>query len=76
MKIVCANERETVGVVEVNGKYHCIAMDRKNGQVYSIGPDNPDSGGQWFGKWSDAGVRYVSHGLSRSAAMARFRKLS
>ena len=44
---------------EIDGKWYAFAADPDNGQVYSIGKDNPDHG-RWFGRLTDSGIKYVA----------------
>lgn len=46
-----------------------------DGQVYSIGSDNPSQGGRWVARATDDGIRYVaSPSPTRSAAYQRARR--
>jgi len=63
-------------VVEVNGSYYVVNINRQKGQVQSTMPsDMPRDGGTWFAGFSDDGVKYVSSARTRKAAMAGLRRL-
>lgn len=65
-------------ITEIDGKWYAFAGDMNNNQVYSIGSSNPpkDSGcAQYFAKWTDAGIKYVSSpSPSRNAAYSRAKR--
>jgi len=56
--------------------YYVTGVNHEKGQVYSIRRrDHPIDGGRFFGRISDAGVRYVAHPIeSRQSAMASYRR--
>lgn len=56
---------------EIDGKWYAFAANPDNGQVYSIGRDNPKDG-QWFAGLTDSGIKYVASPCpSRRAAYMR-----
>lgn len=57
----------------IEGRWYAFEGD--NGQVYSIGSDNPPEGGRWFARGTNHGIRYVaSPSPTRSAAYQRARR--
>jgi hypothetical protein len=70
-------ERNKIALIEVDGRYYVVGIDRGAGQVTSeLASDSPADGGRWFGGISDRGVQYVANGRSESAARAAFRRAS
>lgn len=65
-------------ITKIDGQYYAFAGDTKTDQVYSIGADKPgkETGGSvWFGKWNEAGIRYVaSPSPSRAAAISKAKR--
>lgn len=58
---------------EIDGRWYAFEGVRTT--VYSIGADNPKDGGQWFARWTDAGIKYVaSPSASRNAAYQKARR--
>jgi hypothetical protein len=69
-------EEHGYAMVEHNGKYTVVEIDRPSGQVYSAMPtDHPLGGGKWFARMGDSGIEYVSKWYSRGYAMRVFRRL-
>ena len=62
-------------ITNIDGKWYAFAGDAENGQVYSIGRDNPEDGGTWTAKWTDGGIKYVARSsASRAAAYSKARR--
>ena len=58
----------------IDGKWYAFAYD-DNGEVYSIGADNPRDGGRWFARPTDGGIKYVSTpSPTRKAAYQKARR--
>ncbi|MBP5463025.1 MAG: hypothetical protein J6Y20_13025 [Lachnospiraceae bacterium] len=56
-------------ITKIDGKWYAFAGDTRKAEVYSIGADSPRTGGQWFARWSESGIKYVaSPSTSRSGA--------
>jgi hypothetical protein len=67
-------ERDGIAVMKIDGRFHVVRVNRKQGQVYSCLPsDNPENG-SWFAGFNPRGIKYVSRGRTRAAAMAAFRR--
>ena len=47
-------------ISSIDEKWYAFEADRENGQVFSIGSDNPAEGGRWFAGFSANGVKYVA----------------
>ena len=75
MEIIATNNCSD-SVVEVDGNYHVVNINRQKGQVQStMHSDMPRDGGTWFAGLSDYGVKYVSSARTRAAAIAGLRRL-
>jgi hypothetical protein len=82
MKIV--KQQNKISVVEIDYDrygvtktgFFVVELDWDHGRVRSVGPDNPDGGGRWFGGYSESGVMYVASSLSRKTAISRLRRYS
>jgi len=44
----------------IDGKWYAFAGDTNKNEVYSIGSDSPKTGGTWFARWTNSGIRYVA----------------
>lgn len=56
-------------ITQIDGKWYAFAGNLNRNEVYSIGSDNPDCGGRWYARWTDAGIRYVASPMkTRSGA--------
>lgn len=42
---------------EIDGKWYAFSANPDNGQVYSIGKDNPKDG-RWFANLTNSGIKY------------------
>lgn len=59
-------------ITNIDGKWYAFEGDTNKNEVYSIGSDNPKYGGQWFARWTDSGIKYVSSpSTSRNGAYKR-----
>lgn len=66
-------EQYGVSVVEVEGLFYTVQIDRDRGHVYSVGTDSPPNNGKYYGNINPAGIQYVGKGRARHAAMKAFR---
>ena len=62
-------------ITNINGSWYAYAGDPIRNQVYSIGPDSPGTGGQWFAGWTESGIKYVACACkTRSGAYKKAKK--
>jgi hypothetical protein len=64
-------------VIEDDGDFFTVHLSADWDQVQSLGADNPRGGNgseRWIGKFSRAGLDYVSRPRTRAAAMAAYRR--
>ena len=70
-KFEIVKTREDVAMLrnsENRKDFRVVEINRRDGQVYSIGTDSPANGGRWFGSMSEGGIDYVSSPRSRRQA--------
>lgn len=62
-------------ITNIDDKWYAFAGDPNKNEVYSIGADCPVYGGQWFGRWTKSGIKYVSTASSsRNGAYKKARR--
>lgn len=56
---------------EIDGRWFVFEGDEQNDEVYSVGPDNPQTNRRWCARWTDAGIQYVATPCKNKAAAIR-----
>ena len=54
---------------EIDGRWHIYKIDRKTKQVYSCLRADSPKGGVWTSSLTEEGIKYVSKGRSKDAAL-------
>ena len=61
-------------IAEVNGNWYAFEGNVSNGQVFSIGADNPERG-RWMARCTSGGIKYVaSPSPTRKAAYQKAKR--
>jgi len=68
---ILASKRGILRLGRDDGKQAVVGY--RGNQVYSVGPDGPRGGGQWFGGATAKGIDYAATWVSPSAARSRFK---
>lgn len=61
-------------MAKIDERYYVFHGNESKGQVKSLGKDSPKDG-QYFGRFTEKGIKYVADPLSRSGAAYRWEKI-
>jgi len=74
MDLKIVRKKSNVHIGKIGEKYYVFHGNKSKNQVKSLGKDSPKKG-QWFGKFTKDGVKYVANPLSYSGAVYRWKKI-